>query len=749
MSGGDRGRTPREAAALGAGIALALGILAALLALPLAPARGLAGELLVHAVLLASATSCAVRARRRATDRLAWWLLAAGLLSWAAGDLAGAAGLGDGPPGSPSPADLGRLGLYPLAAGALILLALGRVLETPRSMWLDGLTTAVATAAVGAAFVVHGLEGGQDVVSVALAMAYAVGDLLLVALVLGLLAVTGFRLGWTWALVGGGLLVFVVSHAIHLDGVAAGLPEPATPLDLGRPLGAVLIGLAAWAPRPARDSALRSVSVATVPLVCTACAVGILVYDAGSRLHEVHDLAVHLSAAAILLALGRTVLTVHELRTLAATRRLALTDDLTGLANRRALLRALERDVAAGRAFALLLIDLDRFKEINDQLGHHVGDLLLTQLGPRMARTFGPRDVLARLGGDEFAVILAGAPGDDLALAAAGRLRTALEAPFDLQCFPVHVDASVGIVLHPADADRSAAGLLQDADVAMYRAKREGSGVHLHVPRAAGDGSNPLEVAAELRAGIAAGQVELHFQPQIAAEGGELVGVEALVRWRHPERGLLYPDAFLPAVAHTSVMRLLTERVIADALDCTVAWQEEGLRLPVAVNVAGTSLLDAGFADVVAAELRRTGAPASLLRIEVTENAVMTDVDRAMAVLDRLRLLGVELALDDFGTGHSSLQRLKHLPVDELKIDRSFVMGMEDDHRDAAIVQAAIDLGLRLGLRVVAEGVETVTARRRLADLRCDVLQGYVVARPLPEAQLRAGVERRAAVALA
>jgi len=562
--------------------------------------------------------------------------------------------------------------------------------------------------------------------------------------------VTGFGLGRSWALAGAGLLLFAVTDTLHLHRVAEGAWAAGSPLDLGWAAGAVLVGLAAWAPRSSRDASLWSAaSVAAIPLACTACSVGILVYDAASRLQEVHDAAVHLSAAAILLAFARTVLTVHELRTLTATRRLALTDELTGLANRRALLRALERDVAAGRAFAFLLIDLDRFKEVNDQLGHHVGDLLLTQLGPRMRRALGPHDLLARLGGDEFAVILAGEADEARARAAAERLRAALEAPFDLQCFPVHVDASVGVVLHPRAGGRSAAGLLQDADVAMYRAKREGSGVHLHVPSGAHDESSPLEVAAELRAGIAAGQLELHFQPQVAARSGDLVGVEALVRWRHPERGLLYPDAFLPAVAQTSVMRLLTERVVADALEQVVAWREEGLAVPVAVNVPATSLLDSGFADVVAAQLRRTGAPAALLRVEVTENAVMTDVDRAMGVLDRLRALGVKLALDDFGTGHSSLQRLKHLPVDELKIDRSFVMAMEDDHRDAAIVQAAVDLGLRLGLRVVAEGVETDSARERLAGLGCDVLQGYVVARPLTAPALRAWAAGHAAVAMA
>jgi diguanylate cyclase (GGDEF)-like protein len=404
--------------------------------------------------------------------------------------------------------------------------------------------------------------------------------------------------------------------------------------------------------------------------------------------------------------------------------------------------------VAASRAFGLLLIDLDRFKDINDQLGHHVGDLLLAQLGPRLARTLRPGDLLARLGGDEFAVVLAGAPGEEGALAAAERLRAAFEAPFHLKGIPVHVDASVGVVLHPAVGERSAAGLLQDADVAMYRAKRDGSGVRLHVTCPLAAGPSPLEVAAELRAGIAAGELELHFQPQVTADDDELVGVEALVRWRHPVRGLLFPDAFLPVVEHTSVMRLLTERVIADALEITVAWQEKGLVLPVAVNVSATNLLDPGFADVVAAQLERTGAPPFLLRVEVTENAVMTDVDRATVVLARLHHLGVQLALDDFGTGHSSLQRLKLLPVDELKIDRSFVMSMEEDHRDAAIVQAAVGLGRRLGLRVVAEGVETERARNRLAELGCDVLQGYIVSRPLPEPELRAWLDARRAVAV-
>jgi len=736
-------------AVLSGGLAVALAALVALLARSDAPLRTPVEELLLHGILVASAASCAARARRPGEDRLAWALLGAGLASWTAGDLFQALALHGEPLPGPSPADFGRLGLYPLTYAGLVLLAFGRLREAPRSMWLDGLTTAAATGAVGAAFVVPHVEAGQGAAALALAMAYPVGDLVLVALVLTLLAVTGLGLGRAWALIGAGLLVFVATDAIHLDQVARGAWAPGGLLDAGWPLGAALLGLAAWAPSSSRDTGLRSITIATVPLLSTASAVAILVFDAGSRAQEVHDAAVHLSAVAILLALGRTVLTVHDVRTLAATRRLALTDELTGLANRRALLRALDRHVAARVPFALLLLDLDRFKDINDQLGHHVGDLLLEQLGPRLARALGPGDLLARLGGDEFAVILAGAPGEARTLAAAEGLRTALEAPFTLEGIPVHVDASVGAVLHPCDRERSAAGLLQDADVAMYQAKRDGSGVQLHAPCPAADGPTALEVAAELRAGIAAGELELHVQPQIAAAGGELVAVEALVRWRHPRRGLLMPDAFLPAVEHTSVMRLLTERVIADALDCAVAWRDsEGLTLPVAVNVSAANLLDPGFTDTVAAQLRRTGADPSLLRVEVTENAVMTDVDRATAVLERLRALGVELALDDFGTGYSSLQRLKLLPVDELKIDRSFVKGMEDDHRDAAIVQAAVDLGRRLGLRVVAEGVETASMREHLADQGCDVLQGYHIARPLPPAELGAWIAGRTPLAL-
>jgi diguanylate cyclase (GGDEF)-like protein len=429
-------------------------------------------------------------------------------------------------------------------------------------------------------------------------------------------------------LIGAGLVVFVVADVAYLNQYADMAYRPGTLVDLGWPLGAALIGLAAWAPRPSGDVALRGLSIASVPLACTLCALGVLVYDARTAADDVAAVAVYLAALAVVLALGRTVLTVHELRTLTATRRLALTDDLTGLANRRALLAALERDVAASRAFGLLLIDLDRFKDINDQLGHHVGDLLLEQLGPRLERALRPRDLLARLGGDEFAVVLAGVAATVRRSRRPRGCAPRSRSPFVLEGIPVHVDASVGIVLHSSTADRSAAGLLQDADVAMYRAKRDGSGIHVHVPCPLQDAPAPLEVAAELRAGIAAGELELHFQPQVGVHSGELVGVEALVRWRHPVRGLLFPDAFLPVVEHTSVMRLLTERVIADALEITVAWQEKGLVLPVAVNVSATNLLDPGFADVVAAQLERTGAPPFLLRVEVTENAVMTDVDR-------------------------------------------------------------------------------------------------------------------------
>jgi diguanylate cyclase (GGDEF)-like protein len=426
-----------------------------------------------------------------------------------------------------------------------------------------------------------------------------------------------------------------------------------------------------------------------------------------------------------------------SLRALLGGRRRAHTDELTGLANRRALLERLEDDIAAGHAVGLVLFDLDRFKELNDTLGHPTGDVLLQRIGPRLTGVLRAGDLLARLGGDEFAVALAGPVEAADAARAAERLRAALERPFDLPGIPAQVDASFGVAVHPGDA-RDATELLQHADVAMYQAKRSHSGVETYRSERNRHSRDRLALAGELLPAVQRGEIELWVQPQVDTATGALVAAEGLVRWQHPEHGLLLPGAFIPAVEQSHIMRPLTDHLIREALRWQQRWAREGLLLPVAVNLAAANLLDRELPERIARLLEDAAADPSVLRLEVTETAVMADAERGTVVLAGLRELGVRLSLDDFGVGYSSLAMLKQLPIDELKLDRTFAQGMTADARDAAVVTAAMSLSRPFGVKVVAEGVETPVAFTALRIANVPTVQGYGIARPMAAAQLPA-----------
>jgi diguanylate cyclase (GGDEF)-like protein len=416
-------------------------------------------------------------------------------------------------------------------------------------------------------------------------------------------------------------------------------------------------------------------------------------------------------------------------------RRQALHDALTGLPNRTLLHGRAERVLRGDEPAAMLLIDLDRFKEVNDTLGHDYGDALLVEVSQRLHATLRRDDTLARLGGDEFAVLVAGVPDRATVIDVAGRLQDALRRPFALRGVAVELEASIGVALHP-EHGRTAGALLQRADVAMYDAKRGGHGVSTYAPERDPYSADRLGLLAELRRAIERDELVLHYQPKISLSSRELTGVEALVRWQHPTRGLLGPDEFVPFAERTGAVADLTTWVVDRALAQHRTWRAEGIDLPVAVNLAAANIVDVGLPAVVAGLLERHGVAGERLECEISEHTVMADPVRASDVLDGLRALGVRLSLDDFGTGHSSLAYLKRLPLDEVKIDRSFVAGMAEDENDAVIVRSTIDLARNLGLEVVAEGVETAEIMRTLADLRCDTAQGYHISRPLPAGEL-------------
>jgi diguanylate cyclase (GGDEF)-like protein len=419
---------------------------------------------------------------------------------------------------------------------------------------------------------------------------------------------------------------------------------------------------------------------------------------------------------------------------------LAAHDALTELPNRILLadrvMTALARDGRTGRHTALLLIDLDRFKEINDTLGHRYGDLLLRQIGPRLEPFLRQADSISRLGGDEFVVLMSDLASPVDAETAAARILQALIEPFLLDGVSVDVEASIGIAVSPehgSDFDT----LLQHADVGMYQAKALHTGVAVY--SAAGDVHSPerLALLGDLRRAMSEpDQLVLHYQPQLELANGTVFGVEALIRWHHPVQGLLAPEAFIPAAERTGLIRPLTVLVLRQALAQGRTWREQGLAVTVAVNVSTRCLLDLAFPETVRELLQEHGTPAGDLEIEITESAVMADPQRAIAVLTQLHELGVVLSIDDFGTGYSSMAYLKQLPVDRLKIDRMFVTDMAASTGDAAIVHSSIELAHNLGLSVIAEGVETLEAWQQLDTLGCDAIQGYHLARPMPASEV-------------
>ncbi|MBW3668238.1 MAG: bifunctional diguanylate cyclase/phosphodiesterase, partial [Actinobacteria bacterium] len=376
-----------------------------------------------------------------------------------------------------------------------------------------------------------------------------------------------------------------------------------------------------------------------------------------------------------------------------------------------------------------------RFKEVNDTLGHESGDRLLVQISRRLTDLLGDDAVVARLGGDEFAILLPAVGSPTAAAAVAEELLVALERPFAVGDLNLEVGASIGVALAPVHGT-DAATLLQRADVAMYSAKESRSGFEVYDADRDEYSPRRLMLAAELRHAIERGQLAIHYQPKADLRTNGITGVEALLRWHHPDYGFVPPDEFIPLAEHTGLIRALTRWVLAASIAQCGQWQRRGLHLNVAVNLSVRALLDVGLPDEVDALLKSAGVAASSLTLEITESSIMADPVRSIGVLNSLSELGTLLSIDDFGTGYSSLSYLKKLPVGEVKVDRSFVMNMSADQDDAVIVRSTIDLARNLGLRVVAEGVEDRPTWDQLTALGCDAAQGYYLGRPMPVVQL-------------
>jgi diguanylate cyclase (GGDEF)-like protein len=414
----------------------------------------------------------------------------------------------------------------------------------------------------------------------------------------------------------------------------------------------------------------------------------------------------------------------------------ALHDSLTGLPNRVFLQRNLRSaldQVHAGHSpgAAVMILDLDGFKEVNDILGHQQGDLLLVEVGARLRAAVAGAGTVVRLGGDEFAVLLPDTADETRVLRIAGRALRALESPVVLDGLEIEVCGSMGVALAPAHGC-DAAELLKRADVAMYEAKSSARGLRLYEGDLDTTSPRRLTLVSDLRAALQNDGIEVHVQPQARLASGAVVGVEALVRWQHPDLGWIPPDEFIPIAERSGLIGPLTTLVLESSLAACAQWRTAGHDLGVAVNLSTRSLQDADLVEEVARLLHRFGVPAGRLTLEVTEGSVMADPARAVAILHELRDLGVRLSVDDFGTGYSSLSYLKRLPVHEVKVDRSFVTGLREEGEDVAIVRAIVDLGRHLGLEVVAEGIEDQPTWELLASMDCDLVQGWHLSRPMP-----------------
>jgi diguanylate cyclase (GGDEF)-like protein/PAS domain S-box-containing protein len=424
----------------------------------------------------------------------------------------------------------------------------------------------------------------------------------------------------------------------------------------------------------------------------------------------------------------------------------ALHDGLTGLPNRTLFRDRIEQAIAVARReggqLAVAMMDLDRFKDVNDSLGHHAGDTLLVELAQRLQTVLRRSDTVARLGGDEFGVLISKPRTDHDVGVVVEKVRTALEQPVIIDGLALPAEGSIGIAMFPDHGD-DVDTLLRHADAAMYSAKEEKSGYAFF------DGSRNesdparLTLVSELRRAIEQRELVLYYQPKAALTNGAVDSVEALLRWNHPTRGLVGPDEFIPLAQQTGLIKPLTLFVLDEALAQCCTWQRAGMTLGVAINISIRNLLDAHFPELVRTLLDKWGVDPQLLELEITESTVLSDPVRTRRVLEKLSVMGVVLSIDDFGTGYSSLSYLSQLPVNEIKIDRSFVMNMTESSGDAVIVRSTIDLARNLGLQVVAEGVETEEAWHELNELGCTLAQGYYLSRPVPAAELTQWLKRR------
>lgn len=692
-----------------------------------------------------AALLCISKGLARRPGRVVPIILGLSLLSWSLGDFVlTAESVGGATPSSPSLADAFYLLFYPLAYIATVTLLQRGLGRLARPNWLDGVVAGLGAAALCAAFAFHSIHqaAGGSSLGTAVNLSYPVGDLLLLILVIGGTVLLSGRATTQWYLLSVGLSAIVIGDTFNLfqsTGTATRFGDDAN--AIAWPIAILLMSMSVWLPsRHLNPLRTQRVSGFTFPGLAAACGLFILIFG---TLHHISRVALWLAVATLLTVGVRLAISARTLRLLTEERhRQAHTDELTGLGNRRLLSQVLDLffadqagSLAEPRELAFLFVDLNHFKEINDSFGHPAGDELLRQLGPRLTSAVGDSGSVVRLGGDELAVVLLDADAND-AVVVAQRIIDGIEEPFLLNRIKASVGASIGIALVPSNAT-DGAGLMWCADVAMYRAKL-GNTPFVFYDQDLDGGEDQPNLLDELREAVKGGDFVLHYQPQLDLRTGQILAVEALVRWPHPKLGLVPPMKFLPLAEEAGLMWPLTKWVLNEAFMQCAAWRTAGRFLAVSVNVATTDLLEAGFIGLIKELLLRHDLPGEAVVIEITETTIITDFLKAQAVILQLRDLGIVVSIDDFGAGFTSLAYLSSLAVGELKLDRTFITSLnaEGNGREMELVRATINLGHDMGLRVVAEGIEDVETLDLLNDLGCDLAQGYFISRPSPAEKL-------------
>ncbi|HSK24767.1 MAG TPA: bifunctional diguanylate cyclase/phosphodiesterase [Egicoccus sp.] len=637
----------------------------------------------------------------------------------------------------PSVADVFWLLSAALLMAALVVLARGTSARPTVGIMLDAVTGALVLAAAAAMFVygplLELLPPGTSTDVVTVNLAYPTFDVAIVTAFIGVLANARWRVRGPLLWIALGVVAHSVLDSLFVYQAVAGTFRPGTPLSALSVLGAAVLAGSAWVrpqlERREKPEAEPGPGIA-LPLAFGITGWALLVYAA---LTAVSTAAVALTAAAVVAALVRTGWSFYQSRALAEQRRLARTDEVTGLANRRALLETLEDSVRRpdGAGLGVLALDIDDFRALNEAVGHDHADTALEVVARRLRESTRAIDLVARLGADDFVVLLPGVTAQE-AEEAADRFRASLRRPLEIAGSQRVIAASVGLAMFPADG-RDADDLLRKAELALGDAQQNGLGQRRFDPERHKTAGDRQRQVGRLRTAIRGGELRMHYQPIIDLAAGRVVGVEALVRWDHPERGLLPPGDFLPLAESAGLMRELFGEVLRQSTHQTAQWHARGHDLGLALNVSVTDLLDPDLPDQIADALAVTGLRGTHLVLELTEEVFLAEPKRAADALARLWDHEVGLTIDDYGTGYSSLSYLRDLEsLQGLKLDRGFVAGLDGDPRAQAIVASTLELAYSLDLEVVAEGIETSAVHRHLRALGCPLGQGYLFSRPVP-----------------